>query len=320
MSGADVYVDEYNCDTAVVTVTRSGGSTGEVTVAYGTIGGGSTAAANTDYIPQAGTLTFPDGDAGTQSFGVPIFDTVNDYESTETVNLALGGPTNGATLGSLSIAQLNINDSTSAHNSSFQSVGILNGDTRPCHESPFANLWIGKIGGDPLGSWTSDDPEDDGNLTGGTGSFFGASSHKIHRMDAILNAPVFDASNLTGATLEFATDFLTLTGEAIADIDVSINGLKGPWTNVWTRSGDSLPGPSSQSVDISSIADGESEVSVRFHYYNAFQDGRWQVDSTRITGQSTTPVPGPGFVALLALGAAFAAGMAWHLRRHRVRL
>ena len=77
-----------------ITVTRSGGSAGGVTVDYATSDG--TAKAGIDYTATAGTLTFGAGETS-QSFTIPI---LNDGLVTgdKTVILTLGNPTGGATL------------------------------------------------------------------------------------------------------------------------------------------------------------------------------------------------------------------------------
>ncbi|WP_322797105.1 Calx-beta domain-containing protein [Tepidiforma sp.] len=93
----------------VISVTRTGGTSGAVTVDYATTGG--TATAGVDYTAASGTLTWANGEGGTKTFTVtPTPDTLT--EGTETVNLALSNPTGGATLGTPSTAVLQISDST----------------------------------------------------------------------------------------------------------------------------------------------------------------------------------------------------------------
>jgi glucose/arabinose dehydrogenase len=90
---------------ALITVERSGGTAGGVTVDYATSDG--TASAGSDYTATAGTLSF-DVDVVSQTFAVPITnDTLDD--DTETVLLTLSNPTAGAVLG-LSNATLTIED------------------------------------------------------------------------------------------------------------------------------------------------------------------------------------------------------------------
>jgi Calx-beta domain/IPTL-CTERM motif len=93
---------------AVITVTRTGGSGGAVSVTAATVAGG-TASAGTDYQVTTVVLNWLDGDTSDQTFSIPIF---NDIlaEQVETVNLALSAPSGGAALGAQSIAVLSIID------------------------------------------------------------------------------------------------------------------------------------------------------------------------------------------------------------------
>jgi hypothetical protein len=95
-----------NAGSATITVTRTGGSTGAVSVHYATSDG--TATAGVDYTSVSGTLNFADGQTSA-TFAVPIFDDPNP-DGSETVNLALSSPTGGAALGSQAGAVLTITD------------------------------------------------------------------------------------------------------------------------------------------------------------------------------------------------------------------
>lgn len=108
-SGATFAVNEAQA-TATITVTRSGGSTGAVSVNYATSNG--TATAGSDYTSASGVLTFNAGET-TKTFLIPI---INDtaVETSETVTVTLSNPTGGASLASPSTATLTIesDDST----------------------------------------------------------------------------------------------------------------------------------------------------------------------------------------------------------------
>lgn len=103
-------VDE-NSGSVTVSVARTRGNAGEVTVNYSTSDG--TATAGSDYTTMSGTLTFVDGDAATKSITVPILDDVS-VEDDETVILTLSRPGGGATLGSPSTAVITIVDNDAA--------------------------------------------------------------------------------------------------------------------------------------------------------------------------------------------------------------
>ena len=105
-SAARFQVLEGNAATSI-TVERSGGSTGAVSVSYAT--GGGTAEPETDYSPVIGTLDFADGEEGSRSFEIPLFDD-EQQESIETVGLALSNVTGGALLGEQASALLDIID------------------------------------------------------------------------------------------------------------------------------------------------------------------------------------------------------------------
>jgi hypothetical protein len=99
--------------TATITVTRTGGTDGTVTVDYATVAGGTatggaSCTAGIDYINASGTLTFVNGD-NSETFNVTICNDATS-ESSETVNMALSNVTGGATIGTPSTAVLTITD------------------------------------------------------------------------------------------------------------------------------------------------------------------------------------------------------------------
>lgn len=96
--------------TATVTVNRTGGSVGAVTVQYATSNG--TALAGSDFTTTSGTLTFGHG-VTTQTFSVAISED-SLVESSETLNLALSNPTGGASLGTTTTATISIADNDAA--------------------------------------------------------------------------------------------------------------------------------------------------------------------------------------------------------------
>ena len=85
-----------NAGPASVSVTRTGGSLGAVSVNYATSAGSATA--NGDYTTTTGTLNWSDGDTATKTINVPIL-TDGVVDADETFTLALSGATGGATLG-----------------------------------------------------------------------------------------------------------------------------------------------------------------------------------------------------------------------------
>ena len=96
-----------NDGNAVLTVTRTNGSSGSVNVNYTTVAGG-TAVSGNDYIFTEGVLAFADGDTS-ESFTIPVIHDTNSIQDM-TVNVILYSPTNGATLGAPTNATLTIFD------------------------------------------------------------------------------------------------------------------------------------------------------------------------------------------------------------------
>ena len=96
---------------ATITLTRTNGISGAITVNYATANG--TAVAGTDYVMTTGTLTFA-ADQANQSFSVPILNN-GQAGPNKTVNLTLSNPTGGATLGSLTNAVLTIVNDNGAY-------------------------------------------------------------------------------------------------------------------------------------------------------------------------------------------------------------
>src|SRR5205814_792950 len=111
---------------ATITVTRTNGSNGAVSVHYATSDGSATA--GSDYTATSGDLNWADGDASAKTFDVSVTgDTV--FESDETVTLTLSAPTGGATLGSPNTSVLTITNDDTAPTFSIDDVTHLEGDT-----------------------------------------------------------------------------------------------------------------------------------------------------------------------------------------------
>jgi hypothetical protein len=88
-----------------VTVNRTGGSSGAVSVNYATANG--TAVAGTDFTASSGTLSWASGDASSKSFTVAIIN-LTPFSGSEAFTVALSAATGGATLGSPSSAGVTI--------------------------------------------------------------------------------------------------------------------------------------------------------------------------------------------------------------------
>ncbi|HWS85406.1 MAG TPA: DUF4394 domain-containing protein [Pyrinomonadaceae bacterium] len=128
---ASSYTVDEDDGSLIVTVNRTGGSSGTVMVNYSTAPAFG-ATPGQDYTPVTGTLTFGPGET-TQTFAVPILEDAL-VESTEQFNVILSGPVGGAALGTPSTAGVTIvdNDSTippGAATLSVDDVTVVEGNT-----------------------------------------------------------------------------------------------------------------------------------------------------------------------------------------------
>ena len=102
---ANAYSVAQNSGSVSVSVARTGGSNGAVSVKYATSNG--TAASGTDFTAASGTLSWATGDAAAKTFSVIISNTTL-FSGTKTFNVTLSGVAGGATLGAASTAVVTI--------------------------------------------------------------------------------------------------------------------------------------------------------------------------------------------------------------------
>ncbi len=107
---ASSYAVAQSIGTMTVTVNRTGGSSGAVSVAYATSNG--TAVAGTDYTAASGALQWADGDATSKTFTVAISN-ATPFSGSKSFSVALSNPLSGATLGSPSSANVTIDGDSS---------------------------------------------------------------------------------------------------------------------------------------------------------------------------------------------------------------
>lgn len=103
-----------------VTITRSGGSVGSITVDYSTASG--TASSGSDFVPKSGTLTFADGETQKSVNVSTIDDSI--HEPSETFSFAISNPTGGAII-SVASAQLTIDDNDPVPDASMDDVSAV---------------------------------------------------------------------------------------------------------------------------------------------------------------------------------------------------
>jgi hypothetical protein len=104
---SSTYSVQEDGGTRTITVTRTGGTSGAVSVSYGTSNG--TATSGSDYTAVSSTLSFADGEGGSKTFDVTILDN-GTAEADETFTVVLSSPTGGAALGTSSATVTILND------------------------------------------------------------------------------------------------------------------------------------------------------------------------------------------------------------------
>jgi hypothetical protein len=117
---APTYAVGQSAGSVTVTATRTGGSTGAISVGYATTSG--TAVAGTAFTAASGTLNWASGDTSSKTFTVAISD-ATPFSGTESFSVGLSGATGGATLASPSSATVTITGNASAAVGSLQLSG-----------------------------------------------------------------------------------------------------------------------------------------------------------------------------------------------------
>jgi hypothetical protein len=147
---------------ATITLTRTGGAAGPVTVDFSTDDGAGTATAGADYTSTSQTVTFNPG-VTSRTVTIPIVNDTLD-EANETVRLLLSNPVGGATLG-LSVAFLTIVDNDVAGSMQFSQTVYTVSET-----ATSASITITRSGGAAsavtVGFATSDGPGGSGAVAG----------------------------------------------------------------------------------------------------------------------------------------------------------
>lgn len=116
---ASAYAVPENGGSVTITVTRSGGSDGAVSVVVSS--GGGTATSGVDYTPVPATLTWTSGDATPKTATLTVLDDAV-YEGDETLSLTLSTPTGGASSGGPATVTI-VDDDPQRHSLTITVVG-----------------------------------------------------------------------------------------------------------------------------------------------------------------------------------------------------
>ncbi len=213
---------------ATITATRTGGSSGAVSVSYAT--GNGTATAGSDYTAASGLLTWDEGETGPKNFTISIIgDTTT--EADETVNLTLSNPTGGATLGTPATAVLTItnDDASSGATRFWKGTGTWTD----------ANSWSLSSGGSYNQTWVSGDAAvfdvAGSTITGATTNFSSITANE----SVILTA---GGTLGTGGTAAIVTVAATKTLNTGSQTWASNSGFIKNGAGLWVMQGGSYTG------------------------------------------------------------------------------
>lgn len=238
------YTVAENGGSATITVTRTGGYYGPVSVHYSTSDGSATA--GSDYTAVSGTLSFAHGETS-KSFSVPILTDSLVDEGNETVNLTLSNVSGDVTLGTPSSATLTIADNAPAQlqfsSSSYSVAENVSGGTynitvtRTGSSSGTVRVSYAVTGGTATGGGT------DYTLAGGTLIF--GDGETIKTITVTINDDLLYEGNETvtlalynptGGAVLGSPGMTTLTivdnetGEPTSTIPGGVWGLPGDWS------------------------------------------------------------------------------------------
>ena len=216
-----------NASTVTVTITRSGGSNGVVTVDYATIDGSATA--SNDYSSTIGTITFVDGDNTSQSFNIPILDDIV-FEGNEIFSINLSNVSGGATLGSDNSALITIieNDPVpSAGSVQFNAVGYIADENIPGGEITITVTRTGGSFGDISVDYATADGSanaaSDYSAVNGTLIFADGDTSNKTFIIPIIDDTIFEGNEAFTVSLSVATGGATLGTNHNANIMIIEN-------------------------------------------------------------------------------------------------
>ncbi|BAZ10924.1 hypothetical protein NIES4071_27480 [Calothrix sp. NIES-4071] len=229
-------VNEDGTPVIAVTITRAGGSDGEVSATLTPSNG--TATAPTDYNSNPITVTFADGETS-KIVTIPIVDDTL-FESNETINLALSNPTNGATIGTQNTATLTIFNNDTPR----QGILSFSNPTYSVNEdgTPITTVTVTRTGGSDgevgatisLSNGTATAPSDYNNNPITVTFANGDTAPKTITIP-VINDTLVEGTETINLTLTSPTGGATIGNQntavvAIADDDTQLNFSTGNYT------------------------------------------------------------------------------------------
>jgi uncharacterized protein (DUF1800 family) len=225
---ASTYSIAQGAGALAVTVNRSQGTSGPVSISYATANG--TAVAGTDYTATSGSLSWADGDASPKNISIPVSSAAG-FSGTRNFQLALSAATGGATLGAPDQATVTINGSTQPGVFAFSSSNY-----NVAQSAGTLLLSVNRASGS-TGAVSVNYATQDGTAAGGaqytpsTGSLSWAAGDTAPKSIAVAisNATPFTGVKTFGVTLSTPSGGATLGSPSTTT--VTINGSAGVVTS-----------------------------------------------------------------------------------------
>ncbi len=298
-SAANYTVDEAGT-TATVTVARTLGAAGAVSVTYTASSG--TATAGDDFSTVTGTLSWAAGETTAKTFTIPIS---NDSleEADETITVVLSNPTNGAVLGEFPDATVTIVDNDSPGTLQFSAPTFTvheNGGTAVLTVSRArASEFQGTVTVDyAVSSGTAVLGQDFTSATG-TLTFAPGETSKTFTV-SIVDDSLDELDETLTATLSNATSGALLGGRASAVLSIVDNerslviqeGLNGYASTQDTTLRAATPGTTQGNTTtiITDLDDGGLQVQGLLRFDNLFGTGRNQIPPNAVIHSATLTV------------------------------
>ena len=225
---ASSYTVAQAAGTMTVTVDRTVGSSGAVSVAYATANG--TAIAGTDFTASNGTLNWASGDSTPKTFTVAISN-ATPFSGSKSFTVALSNPTTGVTLGSPSSASISISGDASGTvgNVEFSAASYAVNQTGSA-----VTLTVNRTGGSS-GAVGASYATSDGSALAGADFTQTAGTVQWASGDATsktISVPVSDTTSFSGTksftiALSNATGGATVSSPNSASVTITGSGVAG---------------------------------------------------------------------------------------------
>ena len=233
------------------------------------------------------TVTLTENPPGSGAFAGSI-------TSAEDAPIIEDGTLQAPSRGSIIIATYNDADDGTGHPATARDTAVVICPIVLCEADFTAGIpgdWSVVNGGSGPHTWAPGNEADwlertvwDGTLTGDF-VIVDSDSAPDEDMDEQLITPNINCSAYDEVLLKFRHQFVYYSGDDVADVDVRVNG--GGWQNAVRYQGDDVSGD--VELDLSSIAAGQPNVQIRWHYYNANWDYYWGIDDVVVTAAVSGP-------------------------------